>query len=729
MSAKKIQYRFYTLTFPSEFTIEQTLDFFDSVSTALSRGSVIKQPEYIVLELWSDKYGLKHRLGIPWEQSGTLTQQLLTLIQGVRIEEDRRDVIPKWTHVVEVGVSDNTRLFKIERAESQVKRLLASAIADPKSDDILLIQWVVAPGDNIKPPPLSREVRTSHVAFDLLWNGRKAEKDEVIERRANAAQNQFRAVLRVAATSSTLPHAKKRVDNVRAAYKVPETASVHFTERWWLPKSTRIERVNRAAGPGLPYSFLNATEVAVFSTWPIGNPSVPGLTVENFGHLPPVESLPQDGIHIGKSSASGYKNRMLALSPEDLFRSVWILGPTGTGKTTLTENLTAQVIDRGWSANVFETKGDLFYRLLDDIHRDHADNVIVIDLTDRLCSVGLNVLHDGDARSTIDTLINLFIKGTPDPKLFNEAAFHGLHTLRLIPGTTVIDLVPLLDPQTDQEKAWKGWVIDQVPRGSALAQYWRREGARTDKDRRNRVQPVLNRLWKFDSNDSLRHFLGQSQSTFSLRDAVIEGKSIFIYAPYQIGSEQVTLFLSLMANQIWNTIQETKGLKKVPTAFIADEMQRLNDMPIDLADMVTLQRSYESFTIGAHQYMGQLSPALLQAMTAMGTKISYRLDGPDARAWQSIIGKGITPDNVMNLRPYEAIARMAHAGGVSPPVSVATFEPPTKYGLKDHIIARSREKYARSVTEIEREIQSRRTAPSKPAREKPSFGYMKKEGE
>lgn len=715
----KIHYKFYALTFPSEFTIEQTLDFFDSVSTALSLGNVLKTPEHLVLELWSDKYGIKHRLGIPWQHTELLSQ-LRTHITGIHIEEDSRESIPAWTHAVEVGVSDNTRPFKLNRVEAQVKRLLGAAIADRKPEDITLIQLVVAPGKNIKGPSQSREVNTSGFAWDLLWNGTKADRDEVTERRENATQNQFRAVLRVAAYSETDAHAKKLVDNIRRAYKVPETASVHFTERWYISTKKRIERINRGTGPGMPYDFINATEVAAFSTWPIGSPIIPGLRKGRTRYLPPNEVIEKNGRRLGLASASGYEKRPIAVTAEGSTRHTYVIGPSGLGKSTLLRNSLQQDIEQGHGVIVFDGKGDLLAGGLDSVPRERVGDVVYLNFADYEYPVGFNILQEGDPRSVVDDLMSLFLHNAGGDIYLREVLYHGLHTMRAIPGLTVVDLLPFLLPMSPKEEAWRDHVIAQLPKNGQLYAYWKAFYNLKPTERMQKIRPVQNRLWQITNRADLRNMLGQSQSTISIRDILADNRILFVSIPQNLGSETVSLLGAIMFDAIWQQVQALN--MQTPTHLYIDEVQRFLDLPIDLNDMLSTARSKNFGITMAHQYIQQLPPELFAAVTNASTKVAFKLEGPDAQKMTNLFGKAVTPEDFINLDKYEVLARVATPGGSSEPLTIKTFPEFEGHGLTEEVIRYSRTNYARKAEQVDAEIEARRVAPDKPRRAKPSFG-------
>jgi hypothetical protein len=715
---KKIEYRFYKLVFPVDFTLEQSLDFFDTVAASLNRGRLGSLPETMVLELWSDKSGLVHRVGLPWEHT-ELVDQLRGHLPGIYIEEHERESIPDWTHVIELGVNDGTRPFNLPRVHAQVKRILSAAIAERKHDDTLVMQWVVSAADRISPPTPQNPPISSQ--WSALWHGRRADSQELAERRENASQSQFRGVLRLAASSSTEPHAKKLVTNMKKALKAPETAAVHFTEQWWTRKRMRAERLNKGLPLVAPINFINATELAGFSGWPIGVSSFPGLSMGRTRYLPPNESIARDGRRLGLS----YEKRPVALSPVDACRHMYVVGPSGLGKTTLLTNSIQQDIERGYGTVVIESKGDLFRAALNAVPRERLGDVVVLDFTDQEHAVGLNILHGGNINSRVDELTRLFARGDGDI-YFRDLMYHGLHLLARFPDLTIVDLVPFVWPQNNPMlKAWRDGLIDRLPKNDILFQYWKSFTSMKDSEQKQRVQPVLNRLWEVTSRPEIKRILGQSESTLDLREVMRDNKLLFIYVPDSLGKDSVSLLTSLLFKELWDAVRDVQ--KDKPTYLYLDEMQRLAGH-VDLGEVLSLARSFKFGLVMAHQHRGQLTRELEAAIANAATKVAFRLEGPDANWMQSLMGKHVQASDFMNLDKYQVIAQVGTNGGSSAPTWFRTLPQFDPHGHAEEAIRYSRQRYSRPATEVDRDILRRRAAPAKSETKRArTFGARPKE--
>src|SRR5271169_3727979 len=97
-------------------------------------------------------------------------------------------------------------------------------------------------------------------------------------------------------------------------------------------------------------------------------------------------------VVIGEREIWG-KQHPFGLSVTDRRRHVYLLGKTGTGKTTLLRNLIIQDIEAGRGCMVLDPHGDLAEELLDYIPPHRAEDVIYIAPADLSNPIGLNLIE------------------------------------------------------------------------------------------------------------------------------------------------------------------------------------------------------------------------------------------------------------------------------------------------------------------------------------------------
>lgn len=715
------KYQFYKVTFPRQFTLEQQLDWYATVSGTFANSSILSpNEETIVLEIRSDKNGIIHRIGIPWQHT-QLINDLRAHIEGIHIVEHKLEEYPAWTHAVEVGMSDNNRLLDVNRIEAQSKRILSAVRSDLRGDDAVVVQLVLNSVGKRRQLNLSKPVTSSSTINGVL-RGLKADKNEISERMAKLAEHQFRMVLRVAAYApnqdgeDSKTRAVKLVNNVRNAYRSLNSSGTHLT-----PRRARLSEISKRlnAGAGLPIypARINATELAAFAGWPLGSPPIAGLTLGMTRYLPPNEIIEKNGRRLGLS----YQDRPIAITAEDACRHMYIIAPSGFGKTTLLANSLQQDIERGYGAVVIDNKGDLFQAALNSVPRERLDDVIVMDLTDDQYPVGLNLLHEGDPRFVVDNLLRILTHGSNDTLYLRRWASNAIQTLRHSPDATLADVLPFLNPQTPQEKAWRASKIDELPKNSQLRAQWSTWNALSDSERNQRIAPVENRFWSMTYSNHLARILGQGKSTIDVRSVLTDNKLLFIYIPDALGESTVKLLGGLLFSVLWDAVQTVE--KDKPTYLYLDEVQKVLDLPIDIPDMLSRSRSFKFGLNMAHQYRTQLSPELQSAIANASTTIAFKLSGEDANWMQKIMGKAVSAEDFTSLGAYEAIGRIAVNGGSSGPTYFKTLPRFKEHGLAEEVRRRSRARYARQADAVDREILKRRTGPTKASRPKPSFGY------
>src|SRR5437868_8833589 len=85
--------------------------------------------------------------------------------------------------------------------------------------------------------------------------------------------------------------------------------------------------------------------------------------------------------------------RVSGIKHEDRFSHIYIIGKTGTGKSTLIETMALQDLERGSGFALIDPHGDLVDRIAQRIPRSRRDDVIYFDVTDPALPYGYNPLR------------------------------------------------------------------------------------------------------------------------------------------------------------------------------------------------------------------------------------------------------------------------------------------------------------------------------------------------
>src|SRR5262245_31616452 len=85
--------------------------------------------------------------------------------------------------------------------------------------------------------------------------------------------------------------------------------------------------------------------------------------------------------------------RVFGIRDEDRFSHIYIIGKTGTGKSTLIETMAAQDLERGKGFALIDPHGDLAERVNARVPRSRRSGVIYLDAGDTTQPYGYNPLR------------------------------------------------------------------------------------------------------------------------------------------------------------------------------------------------------------------------------------------------------------------------------------------------------------------------------------------------
>ena len=718
----------YALRFPAELDANQVMAWLHSLSGLLpgAVGRFFGAP-VVVLELQaSAEQGFHYRLRVPRPRADYVVGQLRAAIPGVRVTPDEvtsRPSSPPWTHVVELGMR---RLDPTLRVEPEP--LAGSVLASLQGfalhrGEVVLVQWVVRPAVPERLPQ-QQAARSVRIGAFFTVSPHVPLRDGVADQRAKLSSVNFLACLRIGVHAGSEVRAEQLLGQVRTALK-----STGTTANGLYAKTALQSRLRTAIDTGkVPLLFpmqLSAEELTGLLAWPIGSPHVAGLPQARSRHLPPSGAIPQKGLVVAQANFPGAE-RPLALSSADACKHIHIVGPTGVGKTAVMGNLVAQAMRAGHPVIVMERKGDLFKMALDAVPRERLEDVIVMDMGDNQ-PVGFNLLSEGNPRIAVEELCQLFEYLYPDMRrgIWARAALHrGLMTLITRPGISFIDLVPLLSPnaRSDIEQDWRDELIAEVD-DPELKRFWERFDDLSPAQQENYAAPILDRVWQLNERPEIRNVIGQSESSFTMREA-IRSRKVLLVNLAGLGVETGRLAGTLLLNAIWSAVRSGACDPGSPTFLFLDEFQDFLNLPVDAESLLVQARSFGLAMVLAHQHLDQLPERIRSAvLTNARSKVIFQTTYDDARVFAREFGRSVSEDDFMNLGQFEVLCRFATEEGVSAPVSGETCPPTSPTGLGREARNRSSERYGRDLADIRADIVRRRTPREAPKpKKRPRLG-------
>ncbi len=387
---------------------------------------------------------------------------------------------------------------------------------------------------------------------------------------------------------------------------------------------------------------------------------------------------------------------------------LYIIGKTGTGKTTLLRNILIQDIARGAGVGLLDPHGDLAEDILDHIPKHRTDDVVYFNPQDLDYPLAWNLvktipLDDRPlvAEALVDAFKSIFAESW-GPRLQWILA-NAIRACLDADNTTLLDVYRML-----VDEPCRRGIVAQV-KDPIVASFWQCEFEQWPQHVRfEAIAPVQNKLGRFLQNPAARNMLGQTSGKFDL-GFMMDHERIFIanLSKGVLGPDQANLLGSLLIAQIQAAALRRATMPEHARKdfyLVIDEFQ--NFMTDSFASILSEARKYRLNLTMANQYLDQLRPTLREAILGnVGSLISFRVGGPDAETLEAMFRPDMARVHFSNLHKYEVIARMQHTGLPGNPFRGTTLPPienPHKH--KRSIIKTSRMRYCRPRAFVEERI-------------------------
>jgi hypothetical protein len=666
----------------------------DAVLAALSSFSGVPHGSRLVFDLSATSAGIEHRLAVSPGASDIVTSGLRAAIPSLRLDAIKA---PQYTYRRRVlwQLSPALAAIRVDEPATTAAALLSSLFPLTDKESVRLL-WLVRPAVR---PALQftsenrREGYVSAMQRKLAMPGLSAHGELLV-----SAPNRGRTLQLVQRTTSVL-----------RSLSTPHGRLIH--DDYWLGQTLRA-LMQRGR-------YLSVAELAAVIAWPIDGPDLPGLELGAAKRLVPSSELAERGRVLGVSNFAGV-TRPVAISVSASTRGTYILGPTGTGKTSLIKNLVRDDLAAGRGLAVVETNGDLVNDLLDLIPPERVNDVVLLDPTDHDYAVGFNPFASSHDPSLIaDHLGELFQrlwKAYWGPRT-GQLAHMGLLTLARRRESTLLDL-----PRLFLDADFRRKVVAELDDPVGLEPDWRWYERLPIREQSTVVAPLLNKVRQFTARPSIRTMMGQAKPATSMRRIMAGNKVLLVYLPKGlIGSETATLLGCLVLTSLWQAATERAGLpiaERTSFGLYVDEVQDFADAPIPWDEMFAQGRKYGLALTVAHQNLDQLDRELREVVLANArSKAVFALSATDAKIMERLFAPSLTASDLQALDAHSIAAQVAlDDGGTARPVTLTTPPPPTSQGSAALVRDASRQHYARSRSEVEaelrRQVQRPRPAPA-----------------
>ena len=427
--------------------------------------------------------------------------------------------------------------------------------------------------------------------------------------------------------------------------------------------------------------------------------------------------LPKSGFQIGVADGES------VLLPEgSKERHTYIVGATGTGKSTLLERMISEDMRRGEGVILLDPHGDLHRAVLDAVPDLRRKDLVVIDPSNGILGPGMNILgippsplrHRrasfvvGELLRLFDEIWNMREAGGPMFELY----LRNTLLLMILQESTPTELSPT-DAETARvltkifgpagientpdsqhkpltlrdfsrvlvDKKYRDSLIERCP-DTSVKEFWKEvaEKASGQSSLANIVPYIASKVNGLVQSGFVSKIICFERNDLQLGERMDRGEIILINLNKgTMGANESRLLGTILMMEIFSaglgrSVQQKN--QRHPVNVYVDEFQ--NFVSDNVCEMLSEARKFDLRLTFANQTLGQLKSAhgkqnLLETVLGnVGNMILFRLGVPDADRLK-LFTEPFTQQEMQNLPNFHALVRLLTSEGPVQPVVMKTI--------------------------------------------------------
>ncbi|WP_299742551.1 type IV secretion system DNA-binding domain-containing protein [uncultured Tateyamaria sp.] len=351
----------------------------------------------------------------------------------------------------------------------------------------------------------------------------------------------------------------------------------------------------------------------------------------------------------------------------------YAIGQTGTGKTTLLQNLAWQDARFGNGFCLIDPHGDLAKSL----HRQITSAHFFWDVAELACPLGYNPLKHVAAQYrplVASGLIETLKKQWPDAwgARMEHLLRHAVLALLEQPQADLRDLMRLF--------VYKGYrrQVTETLTDPQVRFFWKHEfPALNYQTSADGVSPIANKLGAFLAHPAVRTALCEPAEPLSFRSVMDSGQILIVnLAKGRLGADVSNVMGGLITSSIMQAAFTRHGLPEAarhPFFLYVDEFQNLTTKTF--AGMLSEARKYGLGLILAHQHLSQIDKDVRDAIIGnVGNQIVFRVGANDAPFFERQMPT-FSAFDFQNQPNHRANVLLTHQGERLKPFTASMYPP------------------------------------------------------
>ena len=404
--------------------------------------------------------------------------------------------------------------------------------------------------------------------------------------------------------------------------------------------------------------------------------------------------------------------KAFGIKKSDRRHHLYIVGKTGTGKSTLIKNMVIQDMRLGHGVALVDPHGDLVEDLLNFIPKERTNQVVYFNPADTSYPVAINILEakgDDEKHLVASSLVSVFKHLWKDfwgPRL-EHILYNCVLALMDTPGQTLLGVYRML-----VDEAYRKSIVVNI-KDPIVKMFWVEDYENYDlRFQKEIISPVQNKVGQLLSSPQMRNIVGQPKSSVDF-GFVMDQKRILLanLSKGKIGEDKSNLLGSAIVTKMYLAALERQNLPEELRKYFYLYIDEFQNFSTDIFPSILSEaRKYRLNLNLAHQYLYQLPESIKHAVFGnVGTVISFRVGSYDAKELAEEMKPVFTGEDLENLDNHHIALRLLIDGKMSPAFSAITMPPLKPKGHeaeRETVLRISRERYATPRDIVEEKLQS-----------------------
>jgi hypothetical protein len=710
---------------------------------------------YFTLELAIPNYGEEYSFyaSIPIDKRELFEKQILAIFHNAKISEKRDDYnIFNETggHAAAYAVSGKNPIFPLKTYKNfdhdPLNVVLNSFSKIDRAGEGAALQIIFQPTDDTiakkyesaikaiqKGTPIKDAINIAYTTGqevlgslkEVFFAREKKQSDSplpspdsaVVERIKEKISSPIMKVnIRVASSSRTVAEAESILADIESSFNQFENTLGNRLE-FERVKSARLGQFLHnfsyrlfSTEQSIPLNIEEASTIMHFQTTALKGADQ--LKQTRATASPSPSDLPESGLLLGVNRSRGAE-KSIFMTEEDRLRHFYVIGQTGTGKTTLLKNMIAQDIARGNGVCLIDPHGLDIMDVLSLVPPERYDDVIYFDPSYTARPMALNMLeyderYPEQKTFVVNELFNIFQKlygAVPESMGPMFEQYFRNATMLVIEdpasGSTLLDVSRVLS-----DKAYRQLKLSRC-HNPVIVQFWREvaEKAGGEGALANIVPYITSKFDVFLANDFMRPIVAQEKSVFNFRQIMDDRKILLVnLAKGRLGDINANLIgLILVGKILMATLSRVDSLgQDLPSFyFYIDEFQ--NVITDSIATILSEARKYKLSLNVAHQFIAQLDEKIRDSVFGnVGSIVAFRVGSDDAEYLEKQFAPTFTAQDLMNIDNCQAYVKLLVNGKPVKPFDLSVLPPEHGSSAKIEALKQlSYTKYGRDRAEVE----------------------------